>query len=163
MNKEVTIRQATIADIKGIQRLNHALFIKEYRDYDKTLNTKYTYSKKGKDYFRWRVINHHDGIIVVAEFNSRIIGYLAGGLLERKPSRLPARYAELENMLVESKFRSKGVGSKLIKYFFSWCEQKKINFVKVTASSQNFRAQKLYHKIGFDDYDVVFLKKMRLK
>jgi len=163
MDKKVIIRQATIVDFKDIQRLNHKLFVKEYRDYDKTLHTRFPYTKNGKEYFKRRITNHRDGFVAVAEIDSKMIGYLIGGLQARKISRIPARYAELENMIVEQKFRGKKIGSKLITYFFEWCKQKKVDYVKVIASSQNFRAQKLYRKMGFGDYDVELLKKISIK
>lgn len=158
--KEYIIRKATTQDLPFIQKLNHKLFIKEYRDFDKTLDKRYPYTKIGKQYFVFRATMPRQGVLVVAESKGKIIGYLAGGLQKRKISRLPARYAELENMIVESTFRGEGIGSELIKYFFDWCAKKKVNYISVTASGKNSRAQKLYHKMGFANYDVKFLKKL---
>lgn len=160
MNKKIMIRKATQGDLKDIQRLNHSLFVKEYREYDRTLDTGFPYTTIGKEYFVERMTKPAQGIIAVAELGGKVIGYICGGLQKRKASRIKARYAELENMLVEPKFRGKSVGSQLIAYFFAWCENHKVDYVSVIASSKNFRAQKLYQKMGFRDLDVHFQKKM---
>ncbi len=45
------IRKANLKDLKEILRLNFDLFKKEYREFDKSLDLKWTYSREGKEVF----------------------------------------------------------------------------------------------------------------
>lgn len=160
MKSDVLIRKATKKDLKEIQRLNHALFIKEYREYDKTLNTRFPFTRKSKNYFLSRANDSNQGCLFVAEMSNRIVGYLSGGMQKPKPSRLRARYAELETMIVDPAQRAKGIGSVLVLHFFSWCKKHKVNYVSVIASAKNLRGHTFYRRAGFKDYDLHLMKKM---
>lgn len=151
MISNINIRKANIKDLKSILRLNFDLFNKEYREYDKSLNLKWTHNA-GNKYFRDRIINK-DGFVEVIEINNKIIGYLSGGISERKFYRIKAKYAELENMLVDGRFRDKGLGIKLAKDFIDWCKGMKVSYIDVTAFTKNKEAINFYRKLGFRDYD----------
>ncbi len=161
MKPDFSIRKATPTDLKEVQRLNYALFVKEYREYDQTLNTRFPFTKRSKQYFLRRTTKPLAGILIVAESNKKIVGYLCGGLQKRKPSRSRARYAELENMYVKKEFRSRGIGAALIKVFIRWCRGRRIKYVSVITSSKNQRAHKFYRKAGFGIYEFQFLMKLR--
>lgn len=150
---KISTRVARAQDLKMILDLNFKLFQKEYREYDKSLNLHWTNSKQGKKYFQWRV-NKSDGFVEVAEFNEKVVGYIAGGLSERKFYRKRAVYAELENMFVEEKHRSKGIGKIFVKDFLKWCVKKKVDYISVTASAENIRAIDFYRKCGFKNYNI---------
>jgi ribosomal protein S18 acetylase RimI-like enzyme len=152
MENKFQIRKARINDLKDILRLNQDLFKKEYKEYDKSLDLKWTY-RKGSRYFKDRIIKK-DGFVEVAEVGGKIIGYLCGGISEGKDFRKKAKYAELENMLIENKFRSQGIGAKLVNDFIKWCGENKVNYVAVTVSVQNKRAVDFYRKLGFKDYSL---------
>lgn len=148
----VMIRKAGIKDLEDILRLNFDLFKKENKEYDKSLNLDWTYGE-GKKYFRDRIIKK-DGFAEVAEVERRVIGYICGGISERKFYRKKAKYAELENMLVEDNFRSSGIGTKLTKNFINWCKDNKIDYISVTASAQNKQTVDFYRKFDFKDYSL---------
>ncbi len=145
-------RKATAKDLKAILGLNLDLFKKEYREFDKTLNLKWTYTQ-GKKYFRDR-ITKKDGFVEIVENKREIIGYLCGGISQRQSFRRNAKYAGLENMLILKKFRSKGFGAKLTRDFINWCKNNKVNYISVTASAQNKMGIRFYKKQGFKEYDL---------
>lgn len=151
---EVTIRKATIKDLKKVQELNLKLFEKEHKEYDKFLNLNWTFGAEGTKYFSDRIKNE-DGCVFVAELNKEIVGYLCGGLRKSKPYRNPPIMAELENTLVLENHRSKGIGSKLFDAFINWCKTKKVEKIRVEASAQNKLAISFYRKNGFKDYTLV--------
>ncbi len=145
-------RKATAKDLKAILGLNFDLFKKEYREFDKTLDLKWTHTK-GKKYFRDR-ISKKDGFVEVVENKREIIGYLCGGISQRQSFRRSAKYAGLENMLILKKFRNKGLGTKLTRDFINWCKNNKVDYISVTASAQNKMGIKFYKKHGFKEYDL---------
>ena len=153
MKNNFIFRKANLKDLKDILRLNFELFQKEYREFDKSLNLNWTH-REGKKYFKNRIIKK-DGFIEVVENKGKIVGYLCGGVTEGLPFRKKARCAELENMLIEEKFRGKGLGAKLTKDFINWCKKNKVNYISVRTSIQNKPACDFYRSSGFKDYDLV--------
>jgi N-acetylglutamate synthase-like GNAT family acetyltransferase len=144
------IRQATINDLKTIQKLNHQLFKLEKENYDPTLIADWPLSQIGKDYFEDMINNKY---VVVATSKDVIIGYLAGAIKE-KCTYTSAQYGEIENMFIESQYRDQGVGKALISYFKKYCIDKNIHNLKVLASAKNKAAQEFYKNIGFDDFEI---------
>ena len=155
MNK-IEIREAKTKDLISILKLNKKLFVKEYNEFDSSLNLDWTYSKRGQEYFSER-IKYNNGKVLVVEKENIIIGYLCGGIQEQEEEkefyRKDGIYAELENMFIEKEFRSLGIGNKIVKLFIEWCRKKKVNHINVTASFQNKKALKFYRRYGFNDYD----------
>lgn len=152
--EKITIRKAKTDDLKDILCLNLDLFKKEYKEYDKKLNLKWTYGKVGKSYFKKR-ISRNDGFILVAQNGKKIVGYLCGAVKDCPYDyRLISKYAELENMIVDKKLRGRGIGEMLVKEFLKWCKSKNADIISVNASAQNENGIKFYRKMGFKDYSL---------
>lgn len=156
--EKILIRKAGIDDLGDILRLNFDLFKMEYRKYDKSLNMKWTYGKKGREFFKKRILGK-EGFVEVAEIDGRIVGYICGGFRERS-ARIKARYAELENMLIDKNFRGKRIGAAMVEDFLFWCKRKKANYVNVTAAAGNAEAIEFYRFFGFQDYRLALEKKI---
>ncbi len=78
------------------------------------------------------------------------------GLFYRKK----AKCAELENMLIEKKFRNKGLGTKLVRDFINWCKNNKVNYISATASIKNKSAINFYKNLRFKEYGLILEKKL---
>lgn len=151
---KIVIRKATGKDLDDVLRLNLDLFKKEYKEYDKKLDLKWTYDRKGKTYFKKRIAGK-DGFVIIAESKGKIIGYLCGSARNCPYDyRIIPKYAELENMIVDKEFRGKGIGEKLTKKFLEWCKLKKADCISVNASIQNEKGINFYRKMGFKDYSL---------
>ena len=159
MENNFKIRKATIRDLEDILRLNFELIKKEHREYDKSLNLKWTYSPGGKKYFRNRIIKKN-GFVEVAEKEYKIIGYFCSGIQERMFYRKKAKYAEIENMFIEKKYRRKGLGAALVKDFIDWCKKNKVDYISVLVSAKNELGLKFYRRAGFKDYTLTLEKKL---
>jgi GNAT superfamily N-acetyltransferase len=151
------IKKAKEENLKDIQKLNHQLCIKENEEFDKTINKDYPIQKKGEEYFRERITN---GCVLIAVIKNKIIGYLAGAIVEAEDYRNISKLAETENMFVLPEFRSKGVGKKLLDEFISWCKSKKANRIKTVASIQNKESINFYKREGFKDYNLELEKEL---
>jgi ribosomal protein S18 acetylase RimI-like enzyme len=154
----ILIREANKKDLSDILRLNLVLFEKEFKEFDKSLNVKWTYSQKGKDYFNKRIIDK-ESFVAVAIDNKEVVGYICCGLHDDNTKI--AKKAELENIMVTAEYRGQKIGSKLVKMFFEWCKSKKIKNILVTASGKNLSGIRFYKKFGFNDYDVTLEKKFK--
>lgn len=153
---KVKIRFATIKDFKTVQSLNLSLFKKEYKEYDKTLNTGWPFSRKGKQYYKRRLSG--EGCALIASIDGTPIGYLLGSIIKVDSYQKKSVYAELENMFVVDQYRNMKVGTGLIKVFLKWCKSKKVKRVKVKASAHNLSGLQFYRKNRFGDYNLVLEK-----
>jgi hypothetical protein len=150
----IKIRKATIKDLKEVQKLNLLLFQKEYKEYDKFLNLNWTFGERGTKAFK-KVLTNKDRCTFVAEYNGKIIGYLAGGISTPEFYRNLPKVAELYNTLILEKYRNKKIGTKLYSEFVKWCKNKKFKIIKVQASAPNKKAINFYRKNGFKDYTLI--------
>ena len=147
------IRRATIDDLKNIQELNLMLFKEEYDKYDKTLDCGWTFGVKGEACFKERIVQD-GGFVAIAEVDNKVVGYLAGSIVKPASYRKLSGLAELENMFVEEEFRNKGIGTELYNVFVDWCRSRKVNRLRVVASSQNSKGINFYNKKGLKNYDI---------
>ncbi|MBI4116686.1 GNAT family N-acetyltransferase [Candidatus Pacearchaeota archaeon] len=154
------IRKATIEDLEDIQKLNLQLFEKEYNEYDKTLNLRWTFGKDGADYFKKRIKDSKNSFTIVVVIDEKIVGYLVGAICKLESYRNVDNSAELENMFVLKEHRNKGIGKELINKFLKWCEEKKVKRIKLVASAQNKKAIELYKNLGFNEHSITLEKEI---
>lgn len=154
--EKLLIRVAKSKDLKEIMRLNLELFKHQQKNFDPTLNNLWTFSKEGKQYFKKRITGK-DGFTEVVESieNKNIIAYATGVIQKRHNYRLAGKYAELESIFVEDKYKKSHLGSKLLGNFIKWCKINKVNTTSVVVAAQNNLAINFYRKHGFKDYDLV--------
>lgn len=150
------IRQATLADTEAVQKLNHKLFKLEKESFDSTLVTDWPLSPIGRKYFEQLISNEY---VIVAIEDDTIIGYLAGSISE-KCSYSPVQYGEINNMLIDDKYRNHGVGKALVDKFKKYCADRNIQNLKVVASAKNKDAIEFYKKQGFNEFDITLTMSM---
>lgn len=152
--KNVIVRKANAKDLNDILRLNLELFKKEKKEYDGSLNLKWTHGKIGKASFKEAIIGKN-GFVIIVEAEGKVIGYLCGSIkINPYPFRIASRFAKLNNMFIGKKFRNKGIGEKMVKEFLKWCKEKKADHISVNAFAKNKKAINFYQKLGFKDYSL---------
>lgn len=148
MSQSFRIRPAQPDDFTAIQALNHLLFLYE-KSFSSTYNHWWMYQPAGIDYFLNRLLNRDSrSVLLVAEANTEVIGYLAGHL-NRYSYRLNNPLAEIENMFVLAEYRGRGVGTALVKEFFSQAKKLGAKNFKVEAFAQNQPALDFYQQFDF--------------
>ena len=100
-----------------------------------------------------------DEYVIVAIKGEDVIGYLAGSMNEKGSYEL-IQYGEINNMLVDDKYRGLGVGKQLINQFKEYCKSKNITNLKVVASAKNKNAIDFYKKQGFEDLNITLTMDM---
>jgi ribosomal protein S18 acetylase RimI-like enzyme len=141
------IRKARKQDLEAIQTLNYSLFLMDSR-YDQALNKQWPHQKAGIEYFQDRIAGKH-GVCLVAEVNNRVVGYLIGSFYDYVPPFRPVKKTELDNMIVEDKYRGRGIGTKLVQAFLKWSRAQGAQKALVVAYASNNKAISFYHSGGF--------------
>ncbi len=155
----IQIKKATINDLQDIQKLNLLLFKKEYEEYDKLLDLKWTFGKQGTDYFKDK-LTKPGSCGFVAFVDGKVIGYIIGGICKAETYRNMPETAELDNMFILKEFRSKRIGTKLYKEFVKWSKSKNAEIIRVQVSSPNKEAINFYRKNGFKGYSLILESKI---
>src|SRR3989339_1272966 len=106
---EYKIRKAVIEDLEKIQELNTKLCVKEFEEFDDTINPNYPMTQKGKDYFKYRIENSEESFSYVATDNDKIIGYFIGGGSGVGDYRTPTKNGEGGNAFFEKKNKGKRI------------------------------------------------------
>ena len=86
------------------------------------------------------------GIILVAKDDEKILGMI--NLLFTESTALGSKVAILEDMVVLSKSRSEGVGSKLMDYAISEAKKEGCKRITLLTDIENTKAQSFYQKKG---------------
>jgi ribosomal protein S18 acetylase RimI-like enzyme len=142
----IQLRQATGDDVDVLVRLNTALFRQDAGQRDPFTDQTWP-QREGQAYFAG-VLADPDSTCYLATCNDQPAGYLVGRI--RPPTSLrPVTVAELESMYVHDRFRSQGIGARLVAQFLGWAKANKASRAAVVAYAANQRAISFYQRIGF--------------
>lgn len=78
---------------------------------------------------------------LVAKVDGKVIGYIGSWMVIDE--------CHITNIAVNSKYRRKGVASKLVNELLKYCNNHGISYVLLEVRLNNFAAQKLYERFGF--------------
>ena len=150
--KKPNIRTTTINDLESILNLNRQLFEFE-QQFTNTYNPDWTYSDKGRDYFKKR-LGQDNAICLVAETNQEIIGYLVS-FIDTYSYRSTNPICELENMYILPQYRRQGIGTKLVDELKKIAKKKGANRLRVETITQNQVAGSFYQAMGCQDFNLI--------
>lgn len=159
--KNIIFREANLNDLKALCICGKALLQYEHK-FDETIDIYWLEEKEGGGFLRER-IKDENGIVLLAESDAKIIGYLAGGLVEPEPFRnLPANAVmELEEIFVDNNFRGHDIGGKLLAAFVDWAKTRGASKMKVVVSASNQGAIGFYKRMFFKEYDLILERELR--
>ncbi|MFD2443849.1 GNAT family N-acetyltransferase [Bacillus sp. CGMCC 1.16607] len=143
MDQNIIIRKAIESDAE--QLIQHMrIVLKEnshflgtsLEDYHPTLEEEMT----------WINTHNQNGLVLVAEVNITIIGFLYFRLSTSKKFS----HKGIFGMTIQELYTNKGIGSALIKQMLEWAEKnKRVEKITLEVFSNNERAIHLYKKHGF--------------
>jgi ribosomal protein S18 acetylase RimI-like enzyme len=142
------IRRATQADIPAVQQLSLALFRDPTSAGDQYLDDTWPLDDRGRRSFESGLDPKSDGLLLIAEANGRLVGFLSGGI-EAPEEYRPIKRSELYSFYVLPELRSQGIGAELTKQFLDWSRQQKAVTAFVEAYADNDRGIAFYKKMGF--------------
>jgi N-acetylglutamate synthase-like GNAT family acetyltransferase len=121
----VHILNAAISDLKFMEEI---------------LSTRELGPKYSLNYFK-RLIKSKEGIFLIAEHASKIVGVAYGEFSEKED------FAELTGIAVLEKYRNKGIGSQLLREFEKIIHNKNISAIELFANINTLA--KHIHKLGY--------------
>lgn len=136
------IRKAGYDDVKILNKFL-TLLIRDERQYDLGINENFIVTNMYENY-----IEDSNKLIIVAEENNEIVGYLYGII---KPNDDTYKYiiAKLDALYIDNNYRNKGIATSLIEHFKKWSVSKNAHKIEVNVWSNNIKAKRLYEKIKF--------------
>ncbi len=127
--------------------------------------------RRGKNYgerYTTRLLvktTKEQGVILFAEENNVPIGVIVGVIEKQKKDNLleciPTKSGRIQELFVDSRYRSKGIGKLLMKTLEDYFLKKKCTIIKVEVFSPNLKAHLFYDHHGFQDRVVDMIKVLR--
>lgn len=154
---KVVIRKATQTDLESILVLFDQLSLSDL-PYDKNVDVDWAHTPDGKDYLI-KKIKETNGVCFVAEIKKKIVGYLVAVKKEVPGYRLVV-VADLENLVIDEKFRGQKIGKKLVDIFLSWAKGIGAKRVSVNVFSGNEKGVKFYKREGFSAFETILEKEL---
>ena len=134
---KLIIRNAKKADVNQIYKIG-------------TSTGDFSVSKEIKFYKKYELIewikNKQNNIIIVAETNSKIIGFVSCKIMS-------FHWAMVDNFLVLSKFRKNNIGSQIQTFLEKELKKRKISYLTGLVKPTNPKNTKIIQKYGFKEQD----------
>ncbi|MFH1832608.1 MAG: GNAT family N-acetyltransferase [Candidatus Levyibacteriota bacterium] len=115
------------------------------------------YSKKDNDSFH-KVLRSRSNFIFVAQDKNNLVGFATFSI--RNVTRYKRPIAELDEMYVDTNYRGKGIGKRLMSEVEK--QAKKLNCYRLYIESQykHTLGHKLYESLGYKNYGYHFFKNL---
>jgi len=155
--KYIIVRKAKLADVPGIVSIAVKL-MKYHVRLDGYFALVDNVENVYLAYFR-KCIKSSRKIILVAEYDKKIVGYVLGDIALRSPVYKIKRIGILSDMYVLESFRGKGIARLLLQMLFKWFKSKNISNVELSVHSGNVLGISVWDKCGFKG----FMIKQRIK
>jgi GNAT superfamily N-acetyltransferase len=156
---EITIRRATIKDLENILRLTAGLYENEAQNFDTDWNIGWLYGA-GKKIIK-AGLSDKDCFCLIAEAGGRAVGFLRASLYWDEWMKWKnGKGAEIWDIFVEKRYRSRRIGRRFMEELLSWCEKRKVDYVLANATFANRQAKKFYRELGFFESQTIMEKRI---
>lgn len=152
----IIIRTPNESDWQVIQKLNNQVFIND-QEHDDDLEMNWPFSAIGVGYYK-KLANGEYGKCFIAYIDDKPVGYVA--LSIKNFGYRKSKYVEIENIGDDPKFRSQGIGVKLMGEIVKWAKEQNATKLYVSAYWGNKRAINFYKKNGFYESGVELDRKL---
>jgi len=160
---KMEIRKAILEDVKDIVSLgiefmkeNNNLKTKEVSKADKS-------NKESNNLFRKFVkenIKSKNGLVLVAEYNSKIIGFMQVHIQDNIKGYKVKKIGHIDDLFVKKKFRKNKVSTLLKDTAIHWFKSKNLKYITLQTEMRNNNAHKIYIKWGFFEHHLTMFKKL---
>lgn len=136
----IKIKKATLQDVDGI-----IVMLKQICDYEHKLDKYYKPFSKYKDLDKVVIksLKDKNTIVFVAKSDKQVIGY-SEGTIEKAPNyaSISCKIGYIDTIIIDDKYRGKGIGKKILNELMKWFEGKKIKNIELEVNA--------YNKLGVD-------------
>ncbi len=100
-----------------------------------------------------------DHLLLVAESDGNIVGYLKAEIEKRSLTKLHDKKLYIRHIIILKQYRNKGIGTQFIKEAEKFAAAKNIPFITLKTSTKNKEALDFYKNLGFQDIYIELVKK----
>jgi ribosomal protein S18 acetylase RimI-like enzyme len=97
-------------------------------------------------------IRDENKVVVVAEFDGRIVGYCQGSLEKHPPALEKRDYGQVSDTAVDAEYRRGGAGEAMVRHVCRWFKEKGMSRVEVRFHVKNEISSSFWPKMGFEVY-----------
>jgi ribosomal protein S18 acetylase RimI-like enzyme len=144
-----TIRRASAADLPVLGRLGASLLSAHYAFDARRFMSPDDDSERGYAWFLGQELSNDDVIVLVAELDGEVVGYVYAGIEGQNWRELREEAGFIHDVVVTPEHRSYGVGGLLVEAAADWCRERGMPRVLLWAAEQNTTAQRLFARAGF--------------
>jgi len=144
-----TIRPAAESDAPALGRLG-GLLLRTHYDFDPK-----RFMSPGGDpeagyasFLRWQM-SEDDVVVLVAEHEGEILGYVYAGLEPQSWKELREAAGFIHDVIVEARGRRTGVATALVEAAAAWLKERGAPRVLLWTAERNDGAQRLFERLGF--------------
>jgi len=147
--ENIIIRPATESDAPSLGRLGGLLMETHYGFDQKRFMAPHPNTAEGYAWFLNSHLKDEDALILVAEREGTIVGYVYAGLEPRswKELREPAGF--IHDVAVDESSRRSGVAQLLLEAAIEWLRKQDVPRVLLWTAEHNQTAQRLFDRLGF--------------
>jgi len=144
-----TIRPATSGDLAALGRLGASLMRAHYEfDADRFMRPQRGV-EQGYGSFLGSQLNDPDSIVLVAEHDGEVVGYVYAAVEPPSWKELRDRAGYIHDVLVAEGHRRSGIAEALMNAAIAWLRTRDVPRVVLGTASQNETAQRLFRRLGF--------------
>ena len=149
MSDAIAIRPATRSDLPALGRLG-ALLMKTHYEFDRQrFMAPGEGSDEGYGWFLGTQLRDADVVVLVAEQNGAVVGYVYAGLEPQSWKELRDACGFIHDVVVEEAGRRAGVATALIAAATDWLRARGAPRVMLWTAQKNEGAQRLFERLGF--------------
>ena len=147
---DVKIRKARQRDVEQVVQL-----WKEFMDFHRRYDPHFSRSRNGhlkfKDFVS-KKISARNALVLVAQVNRRIVGYIIASIDAYVPVFIEKRYGAIYDLMVDSGFRRRGIGRRLVCEAREWFRKRGIKRMELSVAASNRLAVRFWSRVGFKTY-----------
>jgi ribosomal protein S18 acetylase RimI-like enzyme len=161
MTQSFTLRRATPADVDAIGRMGVRLMRVHYEfDHDRFMQPG-AGSEQGYASFLAAQLDHRDALVIVAEQNGQLVGYIYAGIEPRSWHELRERAGYVHDVFVDEAHRATGVVDALMNAAFDWMREQGLPRVLLWTAIPNEPAQHVFTRLGFRKTMIEMTKELK--
>lgn len=145
----IVIRRAAEADLGALGRLG-ALLLRVHYGFDSARFMRPDAgAEEGYAWFLGTQLADPDVLVLVAERDGDIVGYLYGGIEPRNWKELREEAGFIHDVVVVESARSSGIATELMTVAFDWMRERGMPRVLLWTAAPNAHARRLFERLGF--------------
>lgn len=149
MHSDLTIRRAGVPDLQALGRLG-ALLMRTHHEFDsRRFLAPGDHADQGYAAFLETQLGDPDAIVLVAEREGDLLGYVFAAIEPLSWKELRDRAGYIHDIVVDARGRRTGVATALIEAAITWMAERDIPRVVLQTADANADAQRLFANLGF--------------